>query len=82
MGGHQTSAISFNSSHFGKLVLLFCDAESIRNINKIGFIMISVSVHVTFKYVKVTYLNCFFHIDPTHKKLVAEMHPLGSFQSK
>ena len=27
MGGHQLSAISFNSSHFGKLVLLFSDAE-------------------------------------------------------
>ena len=33
---------------------------SIRDINKIGFIMISVSVHVTFKSVKVMHLNCYF----------------------
>ena len=51
MSGHQTAAISFNSSHFGKLVLLLVTQNnwSFRNINKIGFIMISVSVHSTFK---------------------------------
>ena len=29
MGSHQTSAISFNSRHFRKLVLLFSDAETL-----------------------------------------------------
>ena len=33
---------------------------SIRDINKICFIMISVSVHVTFKSVKVMHLSCYF----------------------
>ena len=33
---------------------------SIRDINTTGFIMISVSVHVTFKYVKVMHLSCYF----------------------
>ena len=29
MGGHQTSAIPFNESHFGNLVLLFSNAETL-----------------------------------------------------
>ena len=63
MGGHQTSAISFDSSRFGKLVLLFSDAETLfffRDVYKVGFIMISVSVHVTFKPGKIMHLNCYF----------------------
>ena len=62
MGGNQTSATSFNSSHFGKLICYFVTQNnwSVRDINKIGFIMISVSVHMTFKSVKVMHLSCYF----------------------
>ena len=61
MGGHQTSAISFHSSRLGKLVLLFSDAETLyffRDIYKVGFIMISVIVHMAFKSGKIMHLNC------------------------
>ena len=61
MDGHQTSPISFNPSRFGKLVLCFLTHKhcSIRGVNKTGFIMISVSIHVTIKPVKIMHLNCF-----------------------
>ena len=63
-GGHQTSAISFRSSRFGKLVLPFSDAEycCFRDVYKIGFIMISVSVHVTLKSVNASKLLVFIFI--------------------
>ena len=53
---------------------------SFRDINKIDFIIIFGSVHVTFKPVKKCILIAIFHIDPTHRKLVAEMYPIDSFQ--
>ena len=62
MDGHKTSTISFNSSRFGNLFYCFLTQKhcSIRDVNKIGFIMISVSGHVTFKSVKIMHLNCYF----------------------
>ena len=62
MGGHQTSAISFDSSRFGGLFYCFLMHKhcSIRDVNTIGFIMISVSVQMTFKSVEIMHLNYYF----------------------
>ena len=68
MGGHQTSAISFHSSHCGKLFYCFLMQKhcSFCDVYKIGFIhvMISVSVHMTFKFVKIMHLNFYFSYWP------------------
>ena len=66
MGGNQTSAISFNRGILENLFycLVTRNNWSIRNINEIGFIMISVSVHVVFTSVKVMHLSCYFSYWP------------------
>ena len=56
------SSSNINSSLFGKpnLLLVTLNNWFICNINKLGFLMVSVSVHVAFKSVKIRHLNCYF----------------------
>ena len=60
MGGNQTSAISLTQAILENLSYCFVTQNDwfIHDI-KNGFIIISVSVHVTFKYVKVMHLSCY-----------------------
>ena len=62
MGGYVFWSKPFWKTRLGGF--LTQKRSSIRDVNKIDFIMISVNVQVTFKSVKIMHLNCYFSYWP------------------